>query len=215
MTYLELVNAVMRRLREDEVTTVDESDYSKLIGDFINDAKRLAEDAWDWTALRASHTITTVSGTPTYTLTDFGTRGKVNQVLNETDNTVVRYESLKRIREQNLGTNDASGTVVYYTVDGVDSNGDIKLRLYQTPNAVKTLTVYGVKRPADLSSDSDDLLIPSSPVIQWAYAYALRERGETGGESGSEQAIFAQNDLATAISLDSQYHPEEMIWETI
>lgn len=205
----------MRRLREDEVTTVDESDYSKLIGDFINDAKRLVEDAWDWTALRASHTITTVSGTPTYTLTDFGTRGKVNQVLNETDNTVVRYESLKRIREQNLGTNNASGTVVYYTIDGVDSNGDIKLRLYQTPNAVKTLTVYGVKRPSDLSSDSDELLIPSSPVIQWAYAYALRERGETGGESGAEQAIFAQNDVATAISLDSQYHPEEMIWETI
>ena len=215
MTYLELVNAVMRRLREDEVTTVDESDYSKLIGDFINDAKRLVEDAWDWTALRASHTITTVSGTPTYTLTGFGTRGKVNQVLNETDNTVVRYESLKRIREQNLGTNDASGTVVYYTVDGVDSNGDIKLRLYQTPNAVKTLTVYGVKRPADLSSDSDELLVPESPVVNWAYAYALRERGETGGESGSEQAIFAQNDLATAISLDSQYHPEELIWETV
>ena len=215
MTYLELVNSVMRRLREDEVTTVDESDYSKLIGDFINDAKRLVEDAWDWTALRATHTITTVSGTPTYTLTGFGTRGKVNQVLNETDNTVVRYESLKRIREQNLGTNDASGTVIYYTVDGVDSNGDIKLRLYQTPNAVKTLTVYGVKRPSDLTEDSDELLIPSSPVIQWAYAYALRERGETGGESGSEQAIFAQNDVATAISLDSQYHPEELIWETI
>lgn len=215
MTYLELVNAVMRRLREDEVTTVDESDYSKLIGDFINDAKRLVEDAWDWTALRASHTITTVSGTPTYTLTGFGTRGKVNQVLNETDNTVVRYESLKRIREQNLGTNNASGTVVYYTVDGVDSNGDIKLRLYQTPNAVKTLTVYGTKRPSDLSSDSDELLVPESPVVNWAYAYALRERGETGGESGSEQAIFAQNDLATAISLDSQYHPEEMIWEAV
>ena len=215
MTYLELVNAVMRRLREDEVTTVDESDYSKLIGDFVNDAKRLVEDAWNWTALRATHTITTVSGTPTYTLTGFGTRGKVNQVHNETDNTVVRYESLARIREQNLGTNNASGTVVYYTIDGVDSNGDIKLRLYQTPNAVKTLTVYGVKRPADLSSDSDELLVPESPVVNWAYAYALRERGETGGESGSEQAIFAQNDLATAISLDSQYHPEEMIWEAV
>ena len=215
MTYLEIVNAVMRRLREDEVTTVDESDYSKLIGDFVNDAKRLVEDAWDWTALRATHTITTVSGTPTYSLTGFGTRGKVTQVLNETDNTVVRYESLKRIREQNLGTNNATGTVVYYTIDGVDGNGDIKVRLYQTPNAVKTLTVYGTKRPADLAEDSDELLIPSSPVIQWAYAYALRERGETGGESGSEQAIFAQNDVATAISLDSQYHPEEFIWETL
>lgn len=215
MTYLQLVNAVMRRLREDEVTTVDESDYSKLIGDFINDAKRLVEDAWDWTALRTTKTVTTVAGTATYSLADFGMRSRINSVHNETDNVIVREESLKRIREENLGTDNASGTIVQYAIDGVDSNGDIKLRFYQTPNAVKTITVYGVKRPDDLSTDSDNLLIPSSPVIQWAYAYALRERGETGGESGSEQAIFAQNDLATAISLDSQYHPEEMIWETV
>ena len=215
MTYLQLVNAVMRRLREDEVTTVNESDYSKLIGDFVNDAKRLVEDAWDWNALRTSFSITTVAGTPTYSLTDFGVRSEVNDVHNETDNIVVRLESLQRIREQNLGTDNANGTISYYAIDGLDGNNDLKLRLYQTPNAVKTLTVYGVKRPNDLSEDSDTLLVPSSPVIQWAYSYALRERGETGGESGSEQAIFAQNDLATAISLDSQYHPEELLWETV
>jgi hypothetical protein len=205
----------MRRLREDEVTTVDESDYSKLIGDFVNDAKRLVEDAWDWTALRAPLTITTVVGTPTYSLTDFGVRSEVNTVHNETDNTLVRLESLKRIREQNLGTDNANGTISYYAIDGLDGNDDLKLRLYQTPNAVKTLTVYGVKRPNDLSTDSDTLLVPSSPVIQWAYAYALRERGETGGESGAEQAIFAQNDLSTAISLDAVHHPEELIWDTV
>ena len=215
MTYLQLVNAVMRRLREDEVTTVDESDYSKLIGDFVNDAKRLVEDAWDWTALRAPLTITTVVGTPTYSLTGFSVRSEVNTVHNETDNTFVRLESLKRIREQNLGTNNANGTISYYAIDGLDGNDDLKLRLYQTPNAVKTLTVYGVKRPNDLSTDSDTLLVPSSPVIQWAYAYALRERGETGGESGAEQAIFAQNDLSTAISLDAVHHPEELIWDTV
>lgn len=215
MTYLQLVNAVMRRLREDEVTTVNESDYSKLIGDFVNDAKRLVEDAWDWNALRTSFSITTVAGTPTYSLTDFGVRSEVNDVHNETDNTVVRLESLQRIREQNLGTDNANGTISYYAIDGLDGNNDLKLRLYQTPNAVKTLTVYGVKRPNDLSEDSDTLLVPSSPVIQWAYSYALRERGETGGESAAEQAIFAQNDVATAISLDAAHRPEEMIWDTI
>ena len=215
MTYLQLVNAVMRRLREDEVTTVNESDYSKLIGDFVNDAKRLVEDAWDWNALRTSFSITTVAGTPTYSLTDFGVRSEVNDVHNETDNIVVRLESLQRIREQNLGTDNANGTISYYAIDGLDGNNDLKLRLYQTPNAVKTLTVYGVKRPNDLSEDSDTLLVPSSPVIQWAYSYALRERGETGGESAAEQAIFAQNDVATAISLDAAHRPEEMIWDTI
>jgi hypothetical protein len=215
MTYLQLVNAVMRRLREDEVTTVNESDYSTLIGDFVNDAKRLVEDAWDWNALRTSFSITTVVGTPTYSLTDFGVRSEVNDVHNETDNTVVRLESLQRIREQNLGTDNANGTISYYAIDGLDGNNDLKLRLYQTPNAVKTLTVYGVKRPNDLTEDSDTLLVPSSPVIQWAYSYALRERGETGGESAAEQAIFAQNDVATAISLDAAHRPEEMIWDTI
>ena len=45
MTYLQLVNSVLRRLREDEVTTVGQTSYSKLIGEFVNDAKRTVEDS--------------------------------------------------------------------------------------------------------------------------------------------------------------------------
>ena len=33
MTYLEAINNVLRRLREDEVTTTSETSYSALIGD--------------------------------------------------------------------------------------------------------------------------------------------------------------------------------------
>lgn len=215
MTYLQLVNAVMRKLREDQVATVAESDYSQLIGDFVNDAKKLAEDAWDWTALRTTETITTVAGTSTYSLPDFGQRSKIFYVHNETNNTKIYQESLGRINELNLGTDSANGVPMYFAVDGVDSNGDIQIKIYQTPNAVNTLSVYGLKRPSELSEDSDELLIPSQPVIQWAYSYALRERGETGGNSGSEQALFAQNDLSTAIALDAGNHPEELIWETV
>lgn len=205
----------MRKLREDQVATVAESDYSQLIGDFVNDAKKLAEDAWDWTALRTTETITTVAGTSTYSLPDFGQRSKIFYVHNETNNTKIYQESLGRINELNLGTDSANGVPMYFAVDGVDSNGDIQIKIYQTPNAVNTLSVYGLKRPSELSEDSDELLIPSQPVIQWAYSYALRERGETGGNSGSEQALFAQNDLSTAIALDAGNHPEELIWETV
>jgi hypothetical protein len=42
-TRLQLVNAVLRRLREPEVDSVDENSYSKLIGDIVNDAKKLVE----------------------------------------------------------------------------------------------------------------------------------------------------------------------------
>jgi hypothetical protein len=45
MTYLELVNDVLVRLRETTVSSVSETSYSSLIGKFVNDAKRQIEDA--------------------------------------------------------------------------------------------------------------------------------------------------------------------------
>ena len=48
MTYLNIVNNVLRRLREDTVTTISANTYSAMVGDFINDAKQLVENAWDW-----------------------------------------------------------------------------------------------------------------------------------------------------------------------
>ena len=40
MTYLELVNDVLVRLRETTVSTVTQTAYSSLIGKFVNDGKR-------------------------------------------------------------------------------------------------------------------------------------------------------------------------------
>ena len=54
MTYLELVNDVLVRLREPVVTTVSETTYSALIGKFVNDAKRSIEDAFAWNVLGQS-----------------------------------------------------------------------------------------------------------------------------------------------------------------
>lgn len=214
MTYLQLVNAVLRRLREDEVTTTEESDYSKLIGDFVNDAKRLVEDSWDWTVLRDNYSISTVAGTSTYALADFSIRSKILSVHNETANYVIEQESLKRLRELALGTDDAQGTIRYWAIDGVDANGDAQVRFYQTPNSVQTITVYAVKRTDQLSGDTDSTFLPSAPIIQWAYSYALRERGETGGQSSAEQALFAKEDLTNAIAQDAGLHPEETIWNS-
>lgn len=215
MTYLQLVNSVLRRLREEEVTTVDESDYSKLIGDFINDAKRQVEDAWDWTALRNTYTITTASGTSTYALTDFGVRSNVLYVHNETANNYINQESLQRIRQLSLGTDNAVGTPYYYAMENVDSNGDANIRFYQTPNSTQTISVYTIKRTGDLSTDSDSILVPSAPIVQYAFSFALRERGETGGQSAVEQAAFAKQDLNNAIAHDASLNPEGTLWTTV
>ena len=56
MAYRTIINKVLRRLREDTVAAdwigdladSDADDYQKLIGDFVNEAKQIVEDAWSW-----------------------------------------------------------------------------------------------------------------------------------------------------------------------
>ena len=215
MTYLELVNNTLRRLREDTVSSVADTDYSSLIGIFVNDAIRYVESAWDWSVLRTTLPITTVSGTSLYPLTDFGVRSEVLYVHDETNNRVIQQESLQRIRELALGTNNAIGTVQYYALEGVDANNDAQIRFYQTPNATTTINVYGVKRDTVLANDTDTTSLPDQIIAQFAFAYALRERGETGGQSAGEQIALAQADLTNAIALEANLRPEEVNWKTV
>ena len=48
MTYIELVNGVLRRLRENEVGVLASDEYATMIGDFVNDAKTFIENSWNW-----------------------------------------------------------------------------------------------------------------------------------------------------------------------
>lgn len=215
MTYLDLVNNTLRRLREDTVASVSDTDYSSLIGIFVNDAIRYVESAWDWSVLRTIVTVNTVAGTNLYSLSDFGVRSEILYVHDETNNRVIQQESLQRIRELNLGTDNAQGTVQYYAIEGVDSNQDAQIRLYQTPNSATELSVYGVKRDNVLSNDTDVTNLPAPIIEQFAFAYALRERGETGGQSAGEQVALAQADLTNAVALEANLRPEEVIWKTV
>ena len=88
MTFLEVVNAVLRRLREDEVVSTNSTDYSKLIGDFVNQALRECEHAWDWNCLQETITITTAASDDLY---DFhNADSKILYAINETKNWVLR-----------------------------------------------------------------------------------------------------------------------------
>lgn len=215
MTYLQLVNAVLRRLREEQVTTVNESDYSQLVGDLVNEAKKLVEDSWDWSGLRNTFNITTIAGTNEYALTDYGIRSEIFQVFNETDDNVLNKMPLRDIRKRDLLSNAQTGDLRGFAMTGTDSNGDIKIRLYPTPDAVKTVSVYGVKRTEDLVDDADTVAVPANCIVAWAYSYALVERGESGGQTGAEQAFFAKDLLSNAIALDAGLHSDELIWETV
>lgn len=214
MTYLEIVNNVLRRMREDEVTSVQDSVYSKMVGDYVNDAKKLVEAAWDWSGLRTTLTITTTSGIFNYVLTGSQNRVKALNVINDTSNVFMEYRPATWFDDKYLNQDPVSGSPEYYTYNGVDSSGDTQIDIYPKPDGVYTIRFNCIFRNADLSTDADDLVIPAGPVIHLAIAMLARERGETGGTAAAEYFGIADKYLNDAIALDAQKHPDELVWYT-
>ena len=215
MTYLNIMNNVLRRLREDEVTNVTENTYAKMVGDFINDAKNLVEEAADWSALRQTVSITTTASDNQYSLTDCGDNVKVMSALNDTENCYLGYQTKDWFNEQLYINPIVEGAPRYYTFDGLDANGDTQVLVSPRPTKAQTLRFDVIKRQADLISDSNNLLVPEKPVIHLAVALLARERGETGGTSTAEYFQIADKYLSDAVAIDAAKHPEEMIFRTI
>ena len=212
MTYLQLVNSVLRRLREDEVTSVSQNSYSKLIGEFVNDSKRTVEDAYDWTALRDTLTVSTDDTAFNYTLVGSGNRMKILDVANDTSNFFLQYRTSHWMNNAFLINDAPTGTPQFYSFNGVDANGDNGVDLYPKPDGVYQVRFNVVLRTDDFTVDTNNMLIPSSPVVQLATALGARERGETGGTSAAELFALADRTLADAIAFDAAQHPEETIW---
>lgn len=214
MTYLELVNNVLRRLRENEVSDVTSSTYGKMAGDFVNDAKNLIETSWDWSTLRVTKTIPTVAGTSVYSITDSKDKYKELTFVNDTSNVFLEYRPSIWFEEQYNINQTAEGSPQYYTYDGFDGNDDTKIKLYPKPDAVYSIKATGVIRNDDLVDNADKLYIPHMPVIHLAVALLARERGETGGTSTAEYFSIADKFLTDAIAIDAAKHPEETVWYT-
>jgi len=208
MTYLQLVNKVLVRLRENEVTTVGENSYSKLIGEYVNDAKRSVENAWDWTGLRNTLTVDTQANVFNYVLTDADNTIKILDVTNDSNNFFLQYRASQWFDNAFLDfASVPKGTSQYYSINGI--NG---VDLYPIPDKAYTLRFNVVLRTTDFTNDTDPLNIPFTPVVRLATALAARERGETGGTSAAELFALADASMADAIAMDAALHPEETIW---
>lgn len=212
MTYLQMVNKVLVRLRETSVATVNATDYSALIGEFVNDAKRQVEESWDWSQLRSLVNVPTVASQATYSITGFNDGSKVFAVYNDTHNSRLNYQTRDWMREKRLLNTVPEGVPMDYTFAGIDGSGDAQVTVYPTPDAVYTLSFDCTLRPEDLSVDGDTALVPHTPIVHLALALAARERGEQGGTTTQEYLAIAQRSLADAIALDAARHPEETIW---
>lgn len=211
MEYLQLVNSVLVRLREEEVTSINETDYSALIGKFVNDAKRQVEDAWAWDALNSTITVTTVNGTTSYTVTGSGRRQKDVTVNDTTNKATLRNVAMKWIEDQQQLSTVQAGPPIYYAWNGSDGTDSI-VELYPTPNGAYSIKFNMNIPQADLSAAADVLSVPAEPVIFCAYARAIVERGEDGGLSSSEAYGLYKSSLSDHIAIESNRYIENDVW---
>ena len=215
MTYLEAVNKVLRRLREDEVVSVSSNPYSKLIGELVNDAKRIVEDAWDWSSLRTTLSVNTTPGVFSYNLVGSGTGLKTLDVINDTSNVFMSQASSSWMNNVFLNQDPPQSSPYYYSWNGFNDDGYAIVDIYPIPDAVYALRFNVVNRDAEFTNDTDVLNVPSAAVVQFAQAMAIEERGETGGTTGSSMMSLAKDTLSDAIAMDAARFPSETIWNAI
>ena len=212
MNYLDAINSVLKRLREREVDTPTENEYSTLIGILINDSLQEIEQAWDWSALRTSLTVTTSADVFNYELNGTQNNVKVLDAVNATSNSWVGYETAHWFNQQYLTDTPATGSPSRYSFNGVSSDGDTLVDLHPVPDGVYTLRFNVVQRSGELTESADKITVPSTAVVLLAYAKAVEERGEDNGQTGNSAYIAANKAMSNAIALDANKHPEELDW---
>ena len=219
MTFRELINEVLIRLREDTIATdwsgnINDSttitDYQKVIGSLINDSKRNIESYHDWLILRETKEITTVSGTRNYNL-DSGQEIKIVDVVNQTDGQRLKQASRQLMNSVRYPTNN-SGYPIYYSFNGADSSNNLKIDLEPVPDTAHTLSFDMVKYQDELKTASTVLKIPDKAVIIGSWMRAVSERGEDGGTQSSVIAMEYKEVLNQAIILDSGNTQYESDW---
>ena len=219
MTYRELINEVLIRLREETISSdwsgaINDStvvsDYHKVIGALVNDAKRSIESYHDWMTLRETADIATVDGTKNYSLSS-GQEFKVIDVVNNaTGNQLVQVS--KAYLNRTRYPTDPTGEPHYYGFNGADASNNLKVDLSPVPTEVQTISFDIVKYQDVLTSAATVLKIPSKPVILGAFARAVSERGEDGGTQSSLAAQEAGAAISQAVIMDSGNAQYETDW---
>jgi len=198
MTFREAIDSVLRRLREDTIGADwvgglnddgEITDYQKLIGEFVNEAKREVEDAWNWTALRSVVTLDTVDGTSEYTITGASDRHRLINTYRQSDGGSLRQTNASWVKRNKLPI-DTKGLPYYY------STTDTKIQLHPTPNSVESIDLYLVDPQDNLSLASTTIKVNANVVVLGAVAKAISERGEDGGT----QLDIVNNNYANAVA---------------
>ena len=216
------MNEVLRRLREDQLgddwsgnlsTANGPSDYHKMIGDFVNDAKYEIEHYWDWQVLRVTSAISTQDGVMSYSLVGADRDFKVLDVIDTTTGLNLNQMSSSHLNTLVFPTTSlAKGPPTGYGFNGIDDNLDMVVDVWPLPNDVRQINFNVVKPQDRLQLAATQCYVNEQVVILGAYMRAMAERGEDGGTQVSVAAQEYNNILSRAIQIDSGKTQMENDW---
>lgn len=215
-SYLDLVNAVLLRVREPTVQTVSQSSYSQLIGEMVNETKREVEDSWNWAILRTTKTITTSSTVYGYEIPSTNPRTKVLSVYIPDAHMYLEKVSEDRMNTLLFVNPTQDGRPYYYGFgSSTPSTGVLTLNVFPIPDQAYTIKVECVVPQEDLVNDLDNAWLPKDMIVQGAYLRAINERGEDGGRLSDQQSELYRKTVANYISIEAERFKDEITWDAV
>ena len=215
MTYLQIVNKVLIRMRESTVASVAESDYSQLIGEFVQQATSEVEDVRDWVQLRTTIQVPTVATDFSYVLTGAGTSFNILGVHEDTkDYDLERAPSYNWMNHVLLNNDVASGMPQYFDVNGQDASGDPIVNFYPVPDGVYNVN-FNMKIKSVLDEDAATTPLAWLPIVLRAQILAVDERGDDQGTSMAVLTNAYKQALTSAATYDATHYEDETLWEVV
>ena len=211
-TRLQIINAVLPRMREATVATSSSTVYAALVASVLNTVRTQIEQAWTWKNLRDTYTVTVTPGTTSYSLTSSGQFAKILDIWNTTSNGEVKQGTFHAFNQRFFGEDTvATGDVTEYNVVGLDSNYDLQIDTWPNVTATNSLRVNLYLPQAD-PADATVILVPNQVLIEGMVAYLIAERGDDNGVALQMQQQLYQDMLAGAISAEAGQDQTEVDW---
>lgn len=212
-TKLQIINAVLPRMREATVATSSSTTYAALVSTVLNSVKTEIEFAWQWRQLRDTYNVTVVPGTTSYSLTGSGQFGQIIDAWNTTTNLPLDRGTTAGFNEKFFGQATVQrGDVTEYNPVGLDASYDVQIDTWPNVTRSNALKVNVYTPAADPATDATVILIPNQVLIEGIIANLIAERGDDNGTAVQAQMQLYQRMLADAIASDAGHDPSESDW---
>ena len=204
MTAIQIINEVRLLVGLNTVTSLTADKQSRTALRFLNEVISEMANAGDWHELLASANVTAVVSTREYQL---GLKVPVHHIheiaVSGRAQSLYPIELSKYARYARAG---GVGTPNFFTIKGVDSQGNPKFAVHPQPGSAEDGNFFGVlyyKKPRlMLTCDADiEIEFPANVVINGLYAKVLEE--EAGGMATRESMMAYQtyqNQLQEALN---------------